>query len=89
MRQVYERPVASQLLQLLTGRTRKRHGAGEGLSSKEKGAASRSSKLRARCNAAPQPSVVDYLDVNAELGYTTVVEGVEEFLYQKELQIPA
>jgi len=27
--------------------------------------------------------------VNAELGYTTVVEGVEEFLYQKELQIPA
>ena len=31
-------------------------------------------------------SVVDFLDVNAELTYTTVVEGLEEFLYQKELQ---
>lgn len=28
----------------------------------------------------------DLLDVNAELPYTTVVEGLEEFLYQSELQ---
>jgi hypothetical protein len=33
------------------------------------------------------PSIVDLLDVNAELSYTTVVEGLEEFLYQRELQI--
>ena len=32
------------------------------------------------------PSIVDLLDVNAELSYTTVVEGLEEFLYQKESQ---
>ena len=35
---------------------------------------------------APEPAVVDFLDVNGELSYTTVVEGLEEFLYQKELQ---
>jgi hypothetical protein len=32
------------------------------------------------------PAIVDLLDVNAELSYTTVVEGLEEFLYQKESQ---
>jgi len=32
-----------------------------------------------------EPSVLDFLDINAELTYTTVVEGLEEFLYQKEL----
>jgi hypothetical protein len=32
------------------------------------------------------PFIVDLLDVNAELSYTTVVEGLEEFLYQKESQ---
>ena len=32
-----------------------------------------------------QLSVVDLLEVNAELPYTTVVEGLEEFLYQSEL----
>jgi hypothetical protein len=37
-------------------------------------------------NTASQPSVVDFLEVNAELPYTTVVEGLEEFLYQSELQ---
>ena len=89
MRQVYERAVASQLSQLVTRRRRKRHGVREVLSSKEKSAASRFSTLWARCNAVPQPSVADYLDVNAELGYTTVVEGVEEFLYQKERQVRA
>lgn len=36
-----------------------------------------------------QPSVVDLLNVNAELSYTTVVEGLEEFLYQQELQSSA
>lgn len=36
--------------------------------------------------AESQPSVADWLDVNAELPYTTVVEGLEEFLYQSELQ---
>jgi hypothetical protein len=36
-------------------------------------------------NAESQQSVLDYLEVNAELSYTTVVEGLEEFLYQKEL----
>lgn len=35
----------------------------------------------------PQPSVIDFLDVNADLTYTTVVEGVEEFLYQTESKI--
>jgi hypothetical protein len=89
MRQVYERAVASQLSQLVTRRRRKRHGVREVLSSKEKSAASGFSTLWARCNAVPQPSVADYLDVNAELGYTTVVEGVEEFLYQKEMQVRA
>ena len=39
-------------------------------------------------NIASQPSVVDFLEVNAELPYTTVVEGLEEFLYQSELQAP-
>ena len=34
-----------------------------------------------------EPSVGDFLDVNAEVTYTTVVEGLEEFLYQRELQI--
>ena len=29
--------------------------------------------------------LADLLDVNAELPYTTVVEGLEEFLYQSEL----
>jgi hypothetical protein len=35
----------------------------------------------------PQLSVIDFLDVNAELSYTTVIEGVEEFLYQTESKI--
>ena len=30
--------------------------------------------------------LADLLDVNAELPYSTVVEGLEEFLYQSELQ---
>jgi hypothetical protein len=39
----------------------------------------------------PQPTIgpgfflADLLDVNAELPYTTVVEGLEEFFYQSEL----
>ena len=37
-------------------------------------------------DAESQPSVIDFLEVNAELPYTTVVEGLEEFLYQSELQ---
>ncbi len=31
-------------------------------------------------------SLADLLDGNAELPYTTVVEGLEEFLYQSELR---
>lgn len=34
----------------------------------------------------PEVFLADLLDVNAELPYTTVVEGLEEFLYQSELQ---
>jgi hypothetical protein len=33
-----------------------------------------------------QPFLIDFLEVNGELPYTTVVEGLEEFLYQSELQ---
>ncbi len=33
-----------------------------------------------------ETSLADLLEVNAELPYTTVVEGLEEFLYQSELQ---
>jgi hypothetical protein len=35
-------------------------------------------------NFEPLPSVIDFLDVNSELSYSTVVEGLEEFLYQAE-----
>jgi hypothetical protein len=31
-------------------------------------------------------SLANFLDGNAELPYTTVVEGLEEFLYQSELR---
>lgn len=31
-------------------------------------------------------SIVDLLDVNGELSYTTIVEGLEELLYQQESQ---
>ena len=34
----------------------------------------------------PEIFLADLLDVNAELPYTTVVEGLEEFLYQSELR---
>ena len=46
----------------------------------------RSAKLPVRSPNTALPSVVDFLEVNAELPYTTVVEGLEEFLYQSELQ---
>jgi len=48
-------------------------------------------RLRTNATNLPQPTVgpgfflADLLDVNAELPYTTVVEGLEEFLYQSEL----
>ncbi len=35
----------------------------------------------------PEFFLADLLDVNSELPYTTVVEGLEEFLYQSELQL--
>jgi hypothetical protein len=40
----------------------------------------------APANARTGSFLADLLDVNAELPYTTVVEGLEEFLYQSELQ---
>ena len=46
----------------------------------------RPAKLPVRSSNTASPSVVDFLEVNAELPYTTVVEGLEEFLYQRELQ---
>ncbi len=46
----------------------------------------RFAKLPVRSSNTASPSVVDFLEVNAELPYTTVVEGLEEFLYQSELQ---
>ena len=46
----------------------------------------RFAKLSVRSSNTASPSVVDFLEVNAELPYTTVVEGLEEFLYQSELQ---
>jgi hypothetical protein len=48
-------------------------------------------RTNARLTNLPQPTIgpgfflADLLDVNAELPYTTVVEGLEEFLYQSEL----
>ena len=41
---------------------------------------------RKPAQAEAEPSVVDFLDVNGELTYTTVLEGLEEFLYQQEMQ---
>jgi len=35
-------------------------------------------------NSESQLSVVDFLDGKGELSYTTVVEGLEEFVYQTE-----
>jgi hypothetical protein len=48
-------------------------------------------RTNARLTNLPQRTIgpgfflADLLDVNAELPYTTVVEGLEEFLYQSEL----
>jgi hypothetical protein len=86
MEPIRSRYLASHLSNLCTGWLVKRRGVARKLPLKQEHAKVRLAKLPLRSiNADSQPSVVDYLDVNAELSYTTVVEGLEEFLYQKEL----
>ena len=82
------RSVASERSHSSTGWHGKSRGVAAGLPFEQK-SAPRPLELRARCKVEPQPPVVDYPDVNAELGYTAIVESVEEFLYQKELRIRA
>jgi hypothetical protein len=53
---------------------------------KQARAKKRLAKRRLRSSNVASLSVIDFLEVNAELPYTTVVKGLEEFLYQSELQ---
>jgi hypothetical protein len=85
MKQIRWRSLASHWSNLYAGWLGKRWPVSERPPLKRENAKRRLSQLRLpSVNAGSQPWLVDYLDVNAELGYATVVERLEEFHYEKE-----